>query len=201
VQDDLELLGRWRDGDKRAGRELFERHFDALYRFFSSKLSGDVEDLIQVTFLACIERRKSIQNFRGYLFGTARNVLCGHFAERKRGHQFDPVESSLEDLDPSPSAVLAGLDEGKLLATLLRRLPLDMQLLLELHYWEGLTHPELAEAMSFSEGCVKGKIAAAKLRLRTTLQTLAKEHGLKTLSLIDLEQWRTSLRRPAGSSH
>ncbi len=201
MQDDLELLGRWRNGDQRAGRELFERHFDALYRFFSGKISGDVEDLIQVTFLACIERRASIQNFRGYLFGTARNVLCRHFAERKRGQQFDPVESSLEDFDPSPSAVLAGLDEGKLLATVLRRLPLDMQLLLELHYWEGLTHPELAEAMSFSEGCVKGKISAAKQRLRTTISALAKEQGLRPLSVIDLEQWRTSLPRPAGSRH
>ena len=36
---DLEMLTRWRAGDQAAGRDLFSRYFDQLYRFFSNKSS------------------------------------------------------------------------------------------------------------------------------------------------------------------
>src|SRR5690606_10349004 len=57
VSDDLELLAAWRDGDAAAGGRLFRRHFDTLFRFFSTKLDGPVEDLVQDTFLGCVRGR------------------------------------------------------------------------------------------------------------------------------------------------
>lgn len=44
---DVELLEAWRGGDRRAGEQLFERHFDAVSRFFRNKLEFGVDDLIQ----------------------------------------------------------------------------------------------------------------------------------------------------------
>ena len=49
---DFELLEAWREGDQRAGKELFARHFDSIYRFFRSKVDDAAEDLTQQTFLA-----------------------------------------------------------------------------------------------------------------------------------------------------
>jgi DNA-directed RNA polymerase specialized sigma24 family protein len=54
---DIELLEAWRGGDRRAGEQLFERHYAAVARFFRNKLEFGVDDLIQRTFLACVEGR------------------------------------------------------------------------------------------------------------------------------------------------
>ena len=43
---DIELLDRWKAGEQRAGEQLFERHFDSLYRFFRNKV-GDAVDSVK----------------------------------------------------------------------------------------------------------------------------------------------------------
>ncbi len=37
MQSDYDLLDAWRAGDAAAGNELFDRHFDSIYRFLRSK--------------------------------------------------------------------------------------------------------------------------------------------------------------------
>ena len=85
--DDQQLLVAWRGGDEDAGEVLFERFYDALSRFFRSKAGDGAPDLIQRTFLGCLEgqeRFAGIVNFRGYLFGIARNVLYNFYRARTR---------------------------------------------------------------------------------------------------------------------
>ncbi len=62
MDDDLELLARWRDGDRAAGNTLFKRHFQVVARFFRNKVRGGDADLIQRTFL---DAMKAETNFRG----------------------------------------------------------------------------------------------------------------------------------------
>ena len=72
--DDLELLQRWRDGDRAAGNELFERHFTAVCNFFRNKVSDGVDDLIQRTFVTCLEVEGGFRgesSFRSYLMGLS----------------------------------------------------------------------------------------------------------------------------------
>ncbi len=50
LRDDAELLEAWRSGDQPSGETLFERHFDALYRFFYNKTTAaQLDDLVQDT--------------------------------------------------------------------------------------------------------------------------------------------------------
>jgi RNA polymerase sigma factor (sigma-70 family) len=199
VDDERELLRRWRDGDLAAGNALFERHFDGLYRFFAGKVSRDVEDLIQQTMLACVEGRdriagESTTSVRAYLFGTARNVLYAHY--RKHLHErFDAVNTSLEDLGPSPSRLVDEAVAARLLAAALRRIPLDLQILLELHYWEHMSHSELASALGISLGSVKGKLQGAKTQLRRHMTELAAGDALAELPAVelDLDRWVAAL--------
>jgi RNA polymerase sigma factor (sigma-70 family) len=202
VDDDLGLLQRWRDGDVTAGNGLLERHFAGLYRFFVGKVARDVDDLIQQTLLACVEGRDRIRgdgqaSFRGYLYAIARNVLYGYY--RGRSHErFDALLTSLEDLAPSPSQVLDGAAEARVLAAALRRIPLDAQVLLELHYWEGLTHQDLTEVLGLSLGVVKGRIQKAKAQLRAMVRELrALGPAATDESSADLDRWVASLARPA----
>ena len=204
VHDERELLQRWRAGDLGAGNQLFERHFDGLYRFFAGKVSRDVDDLIQQTLLGCVEGRdriagESTTSVRAYLFGTARNVLYAHYRRHMR-ERFDAVHTSLEDLAPSPSRLFDAAQSARLLAGALRRLPLDLQILLELHYWEQLSHAELATALEASLGSVKGKLQTAKARLRRVMAELASGQGLAELPSVDLDLDRWVAALPVASS-
>jgi RNA polymerase sigma-70 factor (ECF subfamily) len=171
---DAELLQAWSDGDKSAGEALFERHFEAVARFFRNKLPSDTqhEDLIQQTFLGCVEGRHRFRgesSFRSFLFAIAHNQLCKHWRSRSRD-RLDFQTISAFDLDPSPSAVLArDQDQRKLLAAL-RRLPLDSQVALELHYWESMTAAEISEVLDVPLGTAKTRLRRAKQLLEAELR-------------------------------
>jgi RNA polymerase sigma-70 factor (ECF subfamily) len=134
---DFALLDAWRDGDRSAGSELFARYFGPVYGFFRSKLEHAAEDLTQQTFLNCVEARDDFRrtgSFRTYLFVVARNVLFGYL--RRRGNKATDIDfevTSIADLDPSPSTLLAFREDHKMLVHALRRLPLDLQVALELY--------------------------------------------------------------------
>ena len=89
---DCELLERWRRGDNVAGSCLVKRHFDAVQRFFASKAPGHNEDLIQQTFMACVEAKDAFRgdsSFRAYLFGLARFQLLSHYRKLYRARGLD----------------------------------------------------------------------------------------------------------------
>src|SRR5262245_57608941 len=62
MQTDAELLESWQAGDRLAGKQLFERYFRVINRFFRSKVGDDAQDLVQKTFLGCLE---SVERYRG----------------------------------------------------------------------------------------------------------------------------------------
>ena len=195
--DDGALLERWRAGDREAGNLLFERHFAVVCNFFRNKVSDGVDDLIQRTFVTCLEvelnyRRES--SFRSFLLGIARNVLFRHFRERSRdGRTFAPLETSVCDLDPSRSVLLAGREEDALLLEALRRLPVDLQIALELYFWESWTMKEIAVALDIPPGT-----AASRLRRAKEALALELSRGGETPSDADLERWAAKVRQSLG---
>jgi RNA polymerase sigma factor (sigma-70 family) len=194
---DFELLDAWRAGDRDAGNQLFERYFDPICRFFANKVHHQIDDLIQKTFLGCVEGRDRFQkqaSFRTYLFAVANNVLRAHFRQKRPDAEFDPSESSAEDFTPSPSTIFALQQEQRLLLEALRRIPLDHQLVLELYYWEEMAAPELAQVLSIPEGTVRSRLRRAKEALTDKMASLAKSPELLRTTVSDLEKWVRSLR-------
>lgn len=168
------LLARWRHGDASAGSRLIARHFTAVARVFRYKADDALDDLVQQTFLTCIERRDVVVaggGLRPFLLGVAYNLLKRHF-ERKFGPRgrVDPMTTSMRDLDGgSPSSVVALASEQATLVAALRELPLDQQLALELFYWEDLSAPQIAEVLGIPEGTVRSRLRLARERLRERL--------------------------------
>lgn len=140
VRSDGELLTAWGAGDRGAGEELLARHFEAVVRFFHNKIERDHDDLIQKTFLGCLEGRAQYRgdgSFRAFLFGVAKNVLGKHL--RQRYHEpaaLDLAHVSVAELGHSPSLLVAEDQQQELMLHALRRIPIDHQIVLELHYWE-----------------------------------------------------------------
>ncbi|MCB9704942.1 MAG: sigma-70 family RNA polymerase sigma factor [Myxococcales bacterium] len=196
--EDEELLLRWRDGDVGAGEALFERYFDALARFFRSKVNHGVEDLVQQTFVGCIAgvtRLRDAASFRSFLFATAHNTLRATFrAQRRRPEPFDPAVMTARDFAPGPSSLLAQRQEQRLLLEGLRTMPLDAQVLLELFYWEDMTSAEIAEVMGAPHGTIRSRLRRARELLRERLRELSASPQLLASTLEDLDGWAKSLR-------
>ncbi len=195
--DDAELLAAWRNGDRHAGERLVERHFRTVYGFFRNKLDDEVEDLVQRTFLRCVESRDAFRgesSFRTYLLAIARNELFGHY--RGRGIAIDPATSSiaLVDLGTSPTAALDSAREHRLLVRALRSLPLDDQIALELFYFEQLPGAELAKVLGVPEGTMRTRLRKARGALEKAITELgAAGEGLRATT-DDLDRWVGSLR-------
>ncbi len=198
MSSDFDLLEAWRAGDPGAGNELFNRHFDSICRFFANKASDEVDDLIQKTFLACVEGKERFRgdaSFRGYLFGVARNVLRRYYRDKKyKGERFDELVNSVGDVAPGPSMLVAEKKEQQLLLHALRQIPLDLQIVLELYYWESMSASELGTVLEIPEGTVRGRIRRAKQLLEQELAKLADSPQLIKSTMADLEGWARSLR-------
>lgn len=179
---EFELLDAWSAGDSAAGEALVRQHYGAISRFFANKTSHDPEELVQRTFLRCVENRASYRgdaSFRAYLFGVGRNVLLEYFREKKRRAdvEVDTSVSSAYALDPSPSQMIAQRREVALLLESLRRVPLEMQILLELSYWEELSTTEVAAILAIPHGTVKGRLSRARRLLATEYERLGQARG------------------------
>jgi RNA polymerase sigma factor (sigma-70 family) len=171
---DFELLQAWRDGDRRAGELLFERHLDAVRGFFHRRVDGDAEDLAQRTFLACVESKTQIRgdaSFRTFLFAVARNVLGKHFrGTRSRDDRTRCGVSGVLDRSPSSSMVVAAHEEREGLQDALGRLPTEHRHVLELYYWERRTSAEIAKELGVPHGTARTRIRRAVGLLREDLE-------------------------------
>lgn len=191
--EDHELHRRWVDGDLGAGAALFDRYFDPVTRFFRNKIgaasSAVHDDLIQTTFTTCIEVRERFRgtgSFRSYLFGIAYNVLRRHLEQRARAVQLDLGTASLQDLAPGVSTRAGERAEQALLHAALRALPVDLQLALELFYWESMSAREIGEILHVPEGTVRSRVRRARALLRERLAALADDGAERRAALAAL---------------
>ncbi len=202
-QSDLALLDAWRGGDRRAGSALFLRHYTLVNRFFRSKANAaDVADLIQSTFVACIEGKDRYEGtgaFKSYLLGIAFRRLCRHYRSAQRfAARVDFASVSACDLAPSPSQLIAARQEQRLILAALRRIPLAHQVLLELIFWEDFTAADAAAVLEIPLGTAKSRIRRAQQLLREQLAALADSPAQLATTMTQLDDWARGLREQVG---
>ena len=196
LPSDADLLNAWGNGDPRSGRRLFNRYYVAISRFFANKVLEDSDDLVQDTFMACLRGRERLRDkgsFRAYLFGTASNVLRMYF-RTKRLHPApeDLGEHSAHDLAPGPSTVLHVQEDERLLLDALRRIPLHLQIVMELYYWEQMTTEEIGEVVDSPTGTVRSHLRRGRQLLEQELDPPGPSD--RTTARMDLEQWASAVR-------
>lgn len=196
---DADLLAAWREGDPGAGEQLVQRHFASVYRFFANKAGDEVDDLIQRTFLACVEGRDRVReggSLRAYILGIARIQLLVYVRRRRRdGLSVSTEEVSIAQLGDSPSRVAAGREEERFLLAALRELPVDLQTTIELYYWEELPVGQVAEILDIPGGTVKSRLHRARDLLRGKIAAMEIPEALRASVTDGFEQWARSLRR------
>lgn len=194
---DYELLLAWRRDDGPAGNALVRRHFASVFTFLRSKAPEHVDELVQRTFLACVEsvdRIDESRSFRAYLFGIARRQLIYHYRRHRRdGERFDPMLESVCDVRGSPSQVAAMREEQQRVLDALQNLPLDLQITLELHYWEGMTVAEVAAVLEIPDGTIKSRLHRARDLLRAQLLARGASPAVTEQSEVHLRALKSSL--------
>ncbi|MCA9708079.1 MAG: sigma-70 family RNA polymerase sigma factor [Myxococcales bacterium] len=206
---DFELLARWRGGDPSASNELFARHYQSVRRFFEVRLTHAAEDLTQRTFLACLEslaHRDLHTSFRSYLFGVARNQMLMHLRSASR---LDGLRSFAQSSPERPSrktsltGVFARCEQQSLLLQAMVELPPDLQIVVQLYYWEGMPTAEIGEVVQVPASTVTTRLARARELVKRELAKMRLSPKLHASIVRDVPGWTRSLvdpqgRRPSG---
>ena len=83
-----------------------------------------------------------------------------------------------------------------------RRLPLELQVVLELYFWEEMTAADIGRVIDKPEGTVRTRVRRAKQLLEEILPTLAASPQELKSTTSGLDDWAASLRNvvqpPAG---
>jgi RNA polymerase sigma-70 factor, ECF subfamily len=198
-RDDTACLEAWRAGDRAAGQELFARYYEPVARFFINKVGDASGDLIQRTFLACVEgldRFRGDGSFRSYLFAVAYRQLCRHYRDNK-GNRIDLDSVSAVALDPSLSGLVVEREEMRLFLAGLRDIPLELQVVLELHYWEQCPVAQMAVVLEIPEGTVKSRLRRGREQLRAAVERLAAKPEQAASTMHGLETWAREVRAQA----
>ena len=169
---DAELMARIRSGVQDAMAELYDRYSPLVYAVALRVLAdtGAAEDVLQEVFMKLWRHPASFDARRGSL-GPWLAVIARHRAidvRRKRRPQTDledvviAIEADLEDAAERARAL------EKVRASL-RAMSDHQRRALEMAFFEGMTHSEIAAQTGEPLGTVKTRIRAALMALRRAL--------------------------------
>lgn len=172
---DTDFLYAWRNGDKTAGNELVQRHYEPVKRFFGNKITAmaDRDDLVQKTFEGCVRGHHRLEDpsrFKAYLFRIAYNVLKKYLQKKYRAIEDELSSRSMADIAPGPSTMLRELEEQRRMLLALRELPVAMQTALELRYWEGMKSSEIAVVLGIPATTVRTHLHRGRIELEKRLK-------------------------------
>lgn len=197
--DDVELMERFREGDRSALEALVDRHHASLVRYFfhQSRSRETAEDLAQEVWIRIIRHRLAYRpsaRFQTYLFSIARNLWIDRYrsnraapptfsadrevgGEAREGGEGTRLSSLLPGREVEPSEAVSVHEEAERVRRALLGLPDGLRQVFELGEIQGLKYTEVGEILDIPVGTVKSRMHAAIQRLR---QALAPREGGKT---------------------
>jgi RNA polymerase sigma-70 factor, ECF subfamily len=184
VSPDAALVQRLLRRDVNAFEQIYKRHARIVYSLVLRILRqvATAEEVVQEIFLQVWRNSAQYDARRGpftpWLLTLARNRALDHLrlkGERQRRveDQSDPLVSGSIAKSVSPPRFEEALDEkrrGERVRALIGALPAQQRKALELAYFEGLSHSEIAAALKEPLGTVKSWIRSALLKLKQELQ-------------------------------
>jgi len=175
---DEAALDRMRRGDAEALAELYDRHARPVYSLALRVLQdeGDAEDIVQDVFSQAWRQAARFDSARGnvaaWLLTIARSRAIDRLRARRarpdRGAELPPLPE-IADAAPAADLQLLAAEQVARIRGALAALPLLQRVAIELAYYEGLTHTEIAERLEQPLGTVKTRIRLAMTKLREAL--------------------------------
>ena len=175
MQEELDLVQRARQGEQEAFAQLYENHFDKIFRYVVLKIrnQAEAEDMTQQVFIKAYESIGSYQSqgvpFTAWLFRIAHNQMVDYVRKQSK-RQTVPLDESLQimdDCDVEHEVEVKIEMEKVVLAT--AKLTKAQREVISLRFAGGLSINEAAKTMRKSEGAIKALQHSAILALRKTL--------------------------------
>lgn len=180
---DEDLISLLCDGDAEAFALLYDRHSRAAYSLAYRLMNGRqaAEDLLQDSFIKVWRSAGGYRVGRGsvrtWILAIVRNRAIDQFrSDASRRRTRDEVEASTPTSYPSEAfAETWRHTQQEQMREVLKMLPQEQLRILELAYFSGYTHVEIAERLSLPLGTVKGRmrLGLEKLRNHTELREMA----------------------------
>jgi RNA polymerase sigma-70 factor (ECF subfamily) len=168
--DEAALIARIRNGDETAMSELYDRYSGIVYGI-ALRVLGDTtaaEDVLQEVFLQLWRNPQAFDASRGrlpaWLAVIARNRAIDHLRKRP------PAEEDIEGLALSSGVNLenaaAQHEAVDKVRSVLANLAPEQRRALEMAFFQGMTHSEIASKTGEPLGTIKTRIRSGLLALR-----------------------------------
>ncbi len=177
--NETDLLRRIATGDGDALSRVFELHspvvLGMLVRILGSR--AEAEEILQETFLQVwmqAERyEESRSSPRGWVLMLARSRALDRLRRRESSRRREEEVSgeSVVSIRPTGTERLEAAERKSLVSSALGVLSPEQRDCIELAYFEGLTHTQIAERLSAPLGTVKSRILLGMNKLRQALTT------------------------------
>ncbi|MFI7079945.1 RNA polymerase sigma factor [Micromonospora sp. NPDC049903] len=183
-----DLADRFRHGDELALREAYDRYGRAVFHLATSTLvnRSDAEDVTQATFVAAWLGRDTFDPARGSLVGWLLGIARRKVVDRLRSVSRDNrVTEAVRQL---PEPVAPGVDpdvvvDRLVVADELARLPADQRRMLELAFFDDLTHQQIAAVTGVPLGTVKSHIRRGMASLKRRWEVDGAAPGARSAGL------------------
>jgi RNA polymerase sigma factor (sigma-70 family) len=170
--EEYELVASLRKKDEEAFGYLYEHYSGALYGVIK-QIIGEFElsnDVLQETFVNIWRRIESYDENKGRLFTWMLNIARNAAIDKTRSKGFQQSQRQMPlDGDVIQPSVRPEIDDYGL-KKMIFKLKDEQRLLIDLSYFQGFTHEQIATALHIPLGTVKTRIRSALTQLRTLMQ-------------------------------
>jgi len=186
--EDVACLERVAARDQAAAAGLYNRHSRAPYSLIL-RIVGDeteAEDVLQEVFAQAFRQASRYDASRGvvaaWLLMMARSRAIDRIRARRArfeartGEVRRPLDE-MPDSQPNAASAMLNEEQTRLVRQALGELPLLQRMAIELAYYEGLSHTEIAERLEQPLGTVKTRIRLGLLKLRDALKYPMEGHA------------------------
>lgn len=187
--DDASLVQRMQRGDERALAALYDRYAASLLGMVlrTVRERPDAEAVLMEVFLQAWRGAATFDSARGSvlawlaMMARSRAMDAARRGARRERHETAEQDSvdAIESVEaPEPTDPLHGLEQQERRTAIeqaMTALVPAQRLVIELAFFEGLTHVEIAERLSEPLGTVKTRIRQGMIKLRDLLAPLVQE--------------------------
>lgn len=180
---DADLIGQASQGDARALEVLYERYSRVVFSF-ALRIVNDAliaEELLQEVFFRAWQQGGSFRASKGtfltWLLSITHNMAIDEVRKRKRRPQRsdsddpDLVLAAVPDTGPSVEDEVWSRTLRERIGRALDTLPAAQREAIELAYFKGMTHREIAEALDEPLGTIKTRMRLGMQKLRDHLDS------------------------------
>jgi RNA polymerase sigma-70 factor, ECF subfamily len=188
-QDDRELISRFKEGDRRAFKELVTRYQQRVFAV-SYGIVRDEEAALDITQETFIKAHNGLANFQGnsslysWLYRIASNLAIDHKRSQKRAREAAEYDDSLKTGEvtdaaglvlpaysrTNPAKELEHREIARLIDTALEQLSDKLKVVFVLREVEGLSYQEIADTLGLSIGTVMSRLFHARQRLQVFIR-------------------------------